>query len=197
MKLAWDGGLQTLESLGATIVPVSLPHTRHALPAYYVLALAEAASNLARYDGMEYGLRHEDVAATRQLGFGQEVRRRLMLGYHVLTQSAYEDYYVKAQRIRRLIVEDFDRVFKRVRHTHQSLQGQVDALVVPTALGKAPLLSECNEDDWVNDVMTVPASLAGLPAISLPCGGGLGLQVLTQFGDEQMLFHVSKLLERE
>ena len=188
-----------LERLGARLRRVSLPHTDKGVAAYYVIAPAEASSNLARYDGVKYGHRAEgarDLAAmtarTRAEGFGAEVKRRVMLGTYALSAGYYDAYYAKAQRIRTLIRRDFDRAF-----------AEVDAIVAPTAPTPAFKLGEKTEDPlamYLNDVFTIPAPLAGVPAISVPCGfstGGLpiGLQLIGKPFDEGTLFRVAAAYE--
>src|SRR5512132_3916871 len=166
----WERGAQWLAAAGAEIVAVSLPHTKHALPAYYIVAPAEASSNLARYDGVRYGLRvpGRDVADmyqnTRAAGFGQEVRRRIMIGTYVLSAGYYDAYYLRAQKVRTLIKRDFERVFA---------QG-VDAILTPATPSPAFGIGEKGGSDpvemYLNDVFTVPVNLAGLPGISVPAG---------------------------
>ncbi len=164
-----DAALETLGQLGAEVVPVSLPHTEHAVPAYYVVATAEASSNLARYDGVRYGLRAPGdgslqgmIAATRDAGFGDEVKRRILLGTYVLSSGYYDAWYGRAQRVRGLIARDFARAFE-----------EVDFVAGPTSPTPAFRLGELIEDPvamYLSDVLTVPVSLAGLPAVSVPCG---------------------------
>jgi aspartyl-tRNA(Asn)/glutamyl-tRNA(Gln) amidotransferase subunit A len=190
--------IQVLERLGARTRRVSLPHTAHGVAVYYILAPAEASSNLARYDGVKYGHRAtgaKDLVAmtakTRAEGFGAEVKRRIMLGTYVLSAGYYEAYYGKAQRVRTLIRRDFDRVF-----------GEVDALLAPTAPTPAFRLGEIDDPltMYLNDVFTIPASVAGIPAISVPCGfsaAGLpiGLQIIAKPFDEPMLLRVAHAYE--
>ena len=186
------------ERLGARTRRVSLPHTAHGVAVYYILAPAEASSNLARYDGVKYGHHAagaKDLVAmtakTRAEGFGAEVKRRIMLGTYVLSAGYYEAYYGKAQRVRTLIRRDFDRVF-----------GEVDALLAPTAPTPAFRLGEIDDPltMYLNDVFTIPASVAGIPAISVPCGfsaAGLpiGLQIIGRPFDEPMLFRIAHAYE--
>ena len=195
----WDDGLAWLEDAGATTVPVSLPHTAYALPAYYIVAPAEASSNLARYDGVRYGLRvpGENVddmyEATRAAGFGPEVRRRVMIGTYVLSAGYYDAYYLKAQKVRTLIARDFKDAFTNV-----------DAILTPTAPAAAFAFGEKENDPiamYMNDVLTGPASLAGLPAISVPAGLSaeglpLGLQVIGRPFDEATVLRCAEALER-
>ena len=195
----WDRGVAWLRDAGAEPVAVGLPHTRFALPAYYILAPAEASSNLARYDGVRYGLRvpGEDVAdmyaATRSAGFGAEVRRRILIGAYVLSAGYFDAYYVKAQKVRALIADDFQRAFERC-----------DALLTPTTPFDAFAIGDKAGDPvamYVNDVLTVPASLAGLPGVSVPAGLSaaglpLGLQVVGRPFDEETAFRVAEALER-
>ena len=191
-------GIDWLKSCGATIHEVSLPTTPHALPAYYVIAPAEASSNLARYDGIRYGLRlpgntlDETYENTRHEGFGAEVKRRIMIGTYVLSAGYFDAYYLKAQRIRTLISQDFDRVFK-----------DVDVLLTPTTPTSAFALDEPPTDPvemFLNDVYTVTANLPGLPAISIPAvidrkGLPLGLQLIGPRLSEQTLLNASLALE--
>jgi len=195
----WQQGADWLRDAGAEIVEVSLPHTRFALPTYYIVAPAEASSNLARYDGVRYGLRvpGEDLTdmyeRTRAAGFGPEVRRRILIGTYVLSAGYYDAYYRKAQQVRRLIRRDFDDAF-----------GKVDALLTPATPTAAFALGERSDDPiamYLNDVFTVPANLAGLPGLAVPAGlsaDGLpvGLQVLGRAFDEETVLAVGAALER-
>ena len=195
----WDKGIKWLEDAGAEAIEVSLPHTKYALPTYYIIAPAEASSNLARYDGMRYGLRVEGSTLdevyenTRAAGFGPEVRRRVLMGTYVLSAGYYDAYYIKAQKVRKLIAEEFSEVFKKV-----------DAILTPTVPSAAFAQQEKTDDllgMYLNDVMTVPASLAGLPGISVPAsistdGLPLGLQIITKAFDEETLFRVAEVLEQ-
>ncbi|MBP7704284.1 MAG: Asp-tRNA(Asn)/Glu-tRNA(Gln) amidotransferase subunit GatA [Caulobacter sp.] len=195
----WQDGIDWLKDAGAEIVEVSLPHTKYALPAYYIVAPAEASSNLARYDGMRFGLRAEGenlteiYENTRAQGFGQEVKRRIMIGTYVLSAGYYDAYYLKAQKVRRRIAEDFDKAWETC-----------DALLTPTAPSAAFALGERNADPiamYLNDVFTVTTNLAGLPSISVPAGidaGGLplGLQVIGKALDEGTVFSVAGAIER-
>ncbi|MCI0573119.1 MAG: Asp-tRNA(Asn)/Glu-tRNA(Gln) amidotransferase subunit GatA [Myxococcaceae bacterium] len=189
------------EQMGATLVEVSLPHTRYALAAYYLIAPAEASSNLARYDGVRYGLRAKGVrgleelySRTREEGFGPEVKRRIMLGTYALSAGYYDAYYLKAQKVRTLIRRDFE----------QALSG-VDALLTPTSPVPAFRLGEKVDDPlamYLMDVFTLPCNLAGLPGLSLPCGftrAGLpvGMQLLGSPFDEARLLRVARAFERE
>lgn len=195
----WQQGIDWLKSAGAEIVDVSLPHTKYALPAYYIIAPAEASSNLARYDGVRYGLRaDEDVLqemyeATRAAGFGDEVKRRIMIGTYVLSAGYYDAYYIKAQQVRRLIRQDFISAFEKC-----------DALLTPATPSAAFAIGE-NEDDpikmYLNDVFTVSLNLAGLPGMSVPAGldeNGLplGLQIIGKAWDEETVFKVGGVLEQ-
>ncbi len=195
---AWRQGADWLRAGGAEIVEVSLPHTRYALPTYYIIAPAEASSNLARYDGMRYGLRvegrnlQETYKKTRGEGFGAEVRRRVMIGTYVLSAGYYDAYYVKAQKVRRRIADDFAQAFERC-----------DAILTPTAPSAAFRAGDKMDDPvamYLNDVFTVPTSLAGLPGISVPAGLSaeglpLGLQVVGRPWDEATVFRVGRALE--
>ena len=185
-----DAALKTLEGLGATLVPISLPHTELAVPAYYLIAPAEASSNLSRYDGVKFGHRAQDYrdladmyAKTRSEGFGAEVQRRILIGSFVLSHGYYDAYYVKAQQIRRLIAQDFQNAFQ-----------VCDVIAAPVAPSTAWKLGEKNQDPVANylaDIFTLPASLAGLPCMSLPAGlaGGLpvGLQLIGNYLQEAQL----------
>jgi aspartyl-tRNA(Asn)/glutamyl-tRNA(Gln) amidotransferase subunit A len=195
----WQQGMDWLKDQGAEIVDVSLPHTKYALPTYYIIAPAECSSNLARYDGIRYGQRveGEDLTdlyeLTRAQGFGDEVQRRIMIGTYVLSAGYYDAYYIKAQKVRRLITQDFDNAFE-----------QVDAILTPTAPSSAFAIGE-NDDDpikmYLNDVFTVPTSLAGLPGMSVPArldskGLPLGLQVIGKAWDEETVLNVARGIER-
>ena len=195
----WDQGVKWLKDAGAEAVEVSLPRTKYALPAYYIIAPAEASSNLARYDGMRYGLRAdgENLAEvyenTRAEGFGNEVRRRILMGTYVLSAGYYDAYYIKAQKVRKLIADEFSVAFETV-----------DAILTPAVPSAAFAHGEKSDDllgMYLNDVMTVPASLAGLPGISVPAGLSsdglpLGLQLITKAFDEETLFRVADVLEQ-
>ena len=201
-KKLWESTAKHLETLGAEVLEISLPHTEYALPTYYVLAPAEASSNLARYDGIRYGrralLEPEDgilelYEKTRSEGFGDEVKRRILIGTYVLSSGYYDAYYKKAQIIRNLIKKDFDMAFEKV-----------DAILTPTSPTSAfPLGSKGQEDPvemYMNDVFTVPANLAGLPAISLPAGLDdnqlpLGMQLIANNWQEEKLLNIAFNLE--
>ncbi|HVH38131.1 MAG TPA: Asp-tRNA(Asn)/Glu-tRNA(Gln) amidotransferase subunit GatA, partial [Sphingomicrobium sp.] len=185
----WDQGIEWLKDAGATPVEISLPHTKYALPTYYIIAPAEASSNLARYDGVRYGQRSQAeggidgmYAATRHDGFGKEVKRRIMIGTYVLSAGFYDAYFNQAQKVRALIARDFQQVFE-----------QVDLILTPTAPSAAFALGDKTSDPlamYLNDVFAVPASLAGLPAMSVPAGLDaqglpLGLQLIGRAFDEQ------------
>ncbi len=192
-------GIQTLESLGAIVEECSLPNTEYAMPAYYLIAPAEASSNLARYDGVRYGHRAEGVedvlglfSKTRAEGFGSEVKRRIMLGTYALSAGYYDAYYVKAQKVRTLIKQDFDRAFEKF-----------DVLLSPTAPTPAFRLGEKSGDPltmYLSDVCTVPINLAGIPALSIPAGfvDGLpvGLQLMGKPFDEGTLYRVAYTFEQ-
>jgi len=195
----WEKGIAWLKEAGCEIVEVSLPHTKYALPAYYIVAPAEASSNLARYDGMRYGLRVEGANLTetyentRAEGFGTEVKRRILIGTYVLSAGYYDAYYLKALKVRRRIADDFDQAFQKV-----------DALLTPTAPSAAFGLGE-NADDpiamYLNDIFTVTVNLAGLPGMSLPAGLDadglpLGLQLIGRALDEGTLFSLGGALEK-
>ncbi|MDP8994957.1 MAG: Asp-tRNA(Asn)/Glu-tRNA(Gln) amidotransferase subunit GatA, partial [Pseudomonadota bacterium] len=196
----WERGIELMRDAGAEIVEVSLPHTRYALPTYYIIAPAEASSNLARYDGVRYGLRVQPeqgglgdmYEATRAAGFGAEVKRRIMIGTYVLSAGFYEAYFNRAQKVRALIARDFERAF-----------AEVDLLLTPTAPSAAFALGDKSADPiamYLNDVFAVPASLAGLPAISVPAGLDeqglpLGLQLVGRALDEQGVLDAALALE--
>jgi aspartyl-tRNA(Asn)/glutamyl-tRNA(Gln) amidotransferase subunit A len=194
----WDQGIAWAKAAGAEIVDVSLPHTKYALATYYIIAPAEASSNLARYDGVRFGLRvpgdtlDEMYANTRAAGFGAEVKRRIMIGTYVLSAGYYDAYYLKAQKVRALIARDFEQAFQKV-----------DLLLAPTAPTPAFALGEKMDDPiamYLNDVFTVPASLAGLPAISIPAGLNsdglpLGLQLIGKPFDEMTVLRAAGVLE--
>ena len=197
---SWDDGIAWLKDAGAEIVEISLPHTKYALPTYYIIAPAEASSNLARYDGVRYGLRdlpdganlQDMYAATRAAGFGPEVKRRILIGTYVLSAGFYDAYYTQAQKVRALIAQDFAKAFE-----------QCDVILAPTAPSAAFGLGE-NVDDplkmYLNDVFAVPASLAGLPAMSVPAGLNreglpLGLQVIGKAFDEQGVLNAGLAIE--
>ncbi len=195
----WDQGVAWLRDAGCEIVPVSLPHTKYALPTYYIIAPAEASSNLARYDGMRFGLRADGGSLgevyenTRAEGFGAEVKRRVLIGTYVLSAGYYDAYYLRAQKVRRRIAQDFDAAF-----------AQVDALLTPTAPSAAFALGERMSDPvamYLNDVFTVTTNLAGLPGISLPAGLDaqglpLGLQLIGRALDEGTLFSLAGAMEQ-
>ena len=195
----WEQGIAWLKEAGCEIVEVSLPHTKYALPAYYIVAPAEASSNLARYDGMRYGLRAdganltETYENTRAEGFGAEVKRRILIGTYVLSAGYYDAYYLKALKVRRRIADDFDQAFQKV-----------DALLTPTAPSAAFQLGENSDDPvamYLNDIFTVTVNLAGLPGMSIPAGldsNGLplGLQLIGRALDEGTLFSLGGALEK-
>ncbi len=195
----WADGIAWLKDAGCEIVEVSLPHTKYALPAYYIVAPAEASSNLARYDGMRYGLRAGGPSLTdvyeesRAQGFGEEVKRRILIGTYVLSAGYYDAYYLKAQKVRRRIADDFDQAWQTC-----------DALLTPTAPSAAFALGEQSDDPiamYLNDIFTVTTNLAGLPGLSLPAGRDaqglpLGLQLIGRALDEGTLFSLAGALEK-
>jgi aspartyl-tRNA(Asn)/glutamyl-tRNA(Gln) amidotransferase subunit A len=201
IEALWQQGIDWLKDAGAEIVEVSLPHTKYALPAYYIIAPAEASSNLARYDGVRYGLRdlpdgaglQDMYAATRAAGFGPEVQRRILIGTYVLSAGFYDAYYTQAQKVRTLIARDFERAWT-----------QCDLLLTPTAPSAAFALGEKSADPlamYLNDVFTVPSSLAGIPAMSVPGGLDkdglpLGLQIIGKPLDEQGVLNASLAIEQ-
>ena len=198
IETMWQQGLSWLRDAGAEIVDVSLPHTKYGLATYYIVAPAEASSNLARYDGVRYGARSQGADLidlyenTRAEGFGAEVKRRIMIGTYVLSAGYYDAYYIRAQKVRSLILQDFTNVFAKV-----------DALLTPTAPSAAFGLGERMDDPlkmYFNDVFTVPANMAGIPGMSVPAGldaNGLplGLQVLGKPFDEETVFAVAQAIE--
>eukprot|EP00035_Acanthoeca_spectabilis_P013568 m.252811 g.252811 ORF g.252811 m.252811 type:complete len:474 (-) comp15922_c0_seq4:340-1761(-) len=208
-RRAWAEAERWVQDRGGRVVAVSLPHTSAALPAYYLLTLAEASSNMARYDGVEYGRRargadecgtvEEMITAARDGTFGSEVRKRVLTGAFTLSRTLYDSYYAQAQRVRRMVCDDFGRVFGG--------EPAVDVLITPTACGNAPTLAEAQTmsqlETLANDVFTVPASLAGLPAISIPGGVDdgtglpLGLQIIGTRGNESSVLRVAQALEEE
>ncbi len=195
----WEDGIAMLTAAGATPVEISLPHTKYALATYYIVAPAECSSNLARYDGVRYGLRVEGksldemYARTRAAGFGKEVRRRILVGTYVLSAGYYDAYYAKAQKVRRLIADDFKAAFR-----------SVDVILTPTAPSAAFAVGETDDNPvtmWLNDVFTIPTSLAGLPGLSLPTGLSadglpLGLQLIGRPFDEETVLRVAEVMER-
>jgi aspartyl-tRNA(Asn)/glutamyl-tRNA(Gln) amidotransferase subunit A len=199
IEALWQQGVEWLREAGAEPVEISLPMTKYALPAYYIIALAEASSNLARYDGVRFGLRvegdslEEMYELTRAAGFGAEVRRRVLIGTYVLSAGYYDAYYLKAQRVRTLIARDFARAFERV-----------DCILTPTAPSAAFAIGEKSGDPiemYLNDVFTVPANLAGVPAISVPAGLSgdglpLGLQITGRAFDEETVLRTAAVVER-
>jgi len=198
IEALWNKGIEWLKAAGASVKEVSLPHTKYALPTYYIVAPAECSSNLARYDGVRYGLRVDgnDIIdmyeKTRAAGFGPEVRRRIMIGTYVLSAGYYDAYYLKAQQIRTLIARDFANAF-----------ADVDVLLTPTAPSAAFGIGEKTSDPlsmYLNDVFTVTVNLAGLPGISVPAGISeeglpLGLQLIGKTFDEETLFRTAKAIE--
>ncbi|MFZ3235894.1 MAG: amidase family protein, partial [Stellaceae bacterium] len=198
IEALWQQGSEWLRASGAEPVEISLPHTKYALPAYYIIAPAEASSNLARYDGVRFGLRVEGKTLdemyelTRAAGFGAETRRRVLIGTYVLSAGYYDAYYLKAQRVRALVARDFADAFERV-----------DCILAPTAPSAAFAIGENSDDPvamYLNDLFTVPANLAGLPAISVPAGLSadglpLGLQIIGRAFDEEGVLRVAGVME--
>jgi aspartyl-tRNA(Asn)/glutamyl-tRNA(Gln) amidotransferase subunit A len=200
VRQAVESAIDKLKSLGCEIVPVSLPHTPYAIPTYYLIATAEASSNLARYDGVRYSRRASGVKTlsemyrrSRDEGFGAEVKRRIMLGTYALSAGYYDAYYLKAQKVRTLLAGDFDQAF-----------GNVDAIVTPTCPTAAFRLGEKSNDPlamYLADIYTVTADLAGIPGISIPCGGTkeklpIGLQILGKHFDESTILRVAHAYEQ-
>ncbi len=198
IEALWQQGIDWLTQAGAEIVDISLPHTKYALPAYYIIAPAEASSNLARYDGVRYGMRvaGKDIddmyASTRAAGFGDEVIRRIMIGTYALSAGYYDAYYVKALQVRRLIAEDFTKAYEKC-----------DVVLTPTTPSSAFAIGEKSDDPlemYLNDVFTVTGNLAGLPGISVPAGVDakglpLGLQLIGKTFGEEDLLRVAGVLE--
>ena len=197
----WSKGIDILKKSGVKIIDISLPHTKYALPTYYIVAPAEASSNLARYDGVKFGYRSnkgknliEMYENTRGEGFGDEVKRRVLVGTYVLSSGYYDAYYLKAQKVRKLIKKDFDNSFKKV-----------DAILTPSTPSSAFKIGEKTSDPismYLNDIFTVPVNLAGLPAISLPAGQDskgrpLGLQLISNSLDEQRMLNIAFAIESE
>ena len=196
----WEKGKEFLKECGAEIVDISLPHTNYALPTYYIVAPAEASSNLARYDGVKYGFRAEGenlidmYEKTRSQGFGDEVKRRIMIGTYVLSSGYYDAYYLKAQKVRMLIKNDFDEAFKKV-----------DAILTPSTPSSAFKIGDKKDDPvsmYLNDIFTVPVNLAGLPGISIPAGLDknnypLGLQIIGKPFDEQGILDIAYSMEEK
>lgn len=211
--------LETLTDQGHEIVEVSAPKTKMALPAYFCLSPAEASSNLARYDGIRYGNRASAdmdgineilYGQTRTQGFGSEVQRRLLLGTFNLTSEAYDEHFLKAQKVRRLIVDEFNTLFSKdsilfppheegARGAASAKAAGVDVLINPTSPGKAVSRENHDEEnnvaDILGDVLTIPANLAGLPAISIPVGKSIGMEIWGQFGDDYMVLETSKIID--
>ena len=201
IETLWEEGKKILKNEGAEIIDISLPHTEYALPTYYIVAPAEASSNLARYDGVRYGFRSskgnnlvEMYENTRSEGFGDEVKRRILIGTYVLSSGYYDAYYLKAQKVRQLIKKDFDDSFKKV-----------DAILTPSAPSSAFKIGEKKDDPismYLNDVFTVPVNLAGLPAMSIPAGLDknklpLGLQLIGKPLAEQTLLNIAFSMEEK
>ena len=196
----WENGKEYLKNCGAEIIDISLPHTKYALPTYYIVAPAEASSNLARYDGVKYGFRVEGenlidmYEKTRSQGFGDEVKRRIMIGTYVLSSGYYDAYYLKAQKVRKLIKNDFDEAFNKV-----------DAILTPSTPSSAFKVGEKMDDPvsmYLNDIFTVPVNLAGLPGISIPAGLDennypLGLQLIGKPFDEQGILNIAYSMEEK
>ena len=196
----WEKGKNYLKDCGAEIIDISLPHTNYALPAYYIVAPAEASSNLARYDGVKYGFRADGenlidmYEKTRSQGFGDEVKRRIMIGTYVLSSGYYDAYYLKAQKVRKLIKNDFDNAFSKV-----------DAILTPSTPSSAFKIGDKKDDPvsmYLNDIFTVPVNLAGLPGISIPAGLDknnypLGLQIIGKPFDEQGILDIAYSMEEK
>src|ERR1700741_2627849 len=200
VRKAVEDAIQTLAKLGCDVVPVSLPHTEYAIPTYYIVATAEASSNLARFDGVRYGYRAKNARTlsdmyrrSRDEGFGAEVKRRIMLGTYALSAGYYDAYYLKAQKVRALLTQDFDEAFKKV-----------DVIITPTTPTAAFKLGEKVDDPlamYLADIYTVTANLAGIPGISIPCGETkekipIGFQILGKHFDEATVFRVGQAVEK-
>ena len=196
----WQKGIQYIKDCGAETIDISLPNTSYALPTYYIVAPAEASSNLARYDGVKYGFRAKGenlidmYEKTRSEGFGAEVQRRIMIGTYVLSSGYYDAYYLKAQKVRKLIKNDFDEAYKKV-----------DAILTPSTPSSAFKIGEKTNDPvsmYLNDIFTVPVNLAGLPGISIPAGHDsngypLGLQIIGKAFDEQNILNIAYAMEEK
>ena len=196
----WKKGIEYVKECGAEVIDISLPHTNYALPTYYIVAPAEASSNLARYDGVKYGFRSpgenliDMYEKTRSEGFGEEVKRRIMIGTYVLSSGYYDAYYLKAQKVRQLIKKDFDEAYNKV-----------DAILTPSTPSSAFKIGEKSEDPvsmYLNDIFTVPVNLAGLPGISIPAGFDkrgypLGLQIIGKPFDEQSILNIAYSMEEK
>ncbi len=200
VRKAVEDAIQTLAKLGCEVIPISLPHSEYAIPAYYIVATAEASSNLARFDGVRYGYRTKNARTLSEMyrrsrddGFGAEVKRRIMLGTYALSAGYYDAYYLKAQKVRTLITRDFDEAFKKV-----------DAIVTPTSPTPAFKLGEKANDPlamYLADIYTVTADLAGIPGISIPCGETreklpIGLQILGRHFDEATILRLAHAYEK-
>ena len=195
----WEKGIKIIKDNGGDVIDISLPNTNYALPTYYIVAPAEASSNLARYDGVKYGFRSKGenlidmYEKTRSEGFGDEVKRRIMIGTYVLSSGYYDAYYLKAQKVRRLIKNDFDEAYKKV-----------DAILTPSTPSSAFKIGEKLNDPvsmYLNDIFTVPINLAGLPSISIPAGHDnngfpLGLQIIGKAFDEQNILNIAYSIEK-
>ena len=196
----WKKGIEYVKECGAEVIDISLPHTNYALPTYYIVAPAEASSNLARYDGVKYGFRSpgenliDMYEKTRSEGFGEEVKRRIMIGTYVLSSGYYDAYYLKAQKVRQLIKKDFDQAYNKV-----------DAILTPSTPSSAFKVGEKTNDPvsmYLNDIFTVPVNLAGLPGISIPAGFDkrghpLGLQIIGKPFDEQNILNIAYSMEEK
>lgn len=201
VRTAVDNSLKIYERLGAKLVEVSLPHTEYAVAVYYIVANAEASSNLSRFDGVRYGFRASNIkdidemyCRSRSEGFGNEVKRRVMLGNYVLSSGYYEAYYLKASKVRNLIKKDFDTVFEKV-----------DCVVCPTSPVPAFKIAERIDNPlemYLSDIYTIPANLSGIPSISIPCGFSreglpIGLQILTNYFEEAKMLQIAYAFERD
>jgi len=196
-RAVWDG-IHRLEDAGATYTEIDMPHTEYALAAYYIIAMSEASSNLARFDGMRYGLRIDDMdwittlSEIRALGFGEEVKRRIILGTYSLSAGYHDKYYLKALKVRTLVKQDFDSAFK-----------SVDVLIAPTMPIPAFRIGELVDplSQYLADVNTVPVNLAGVPSVSVPCGSTrglpIGMQIIGRFFDESGILGVAAAVEAE
>ncbi|HPN56835.1 MAG TPA: amidase family protein, partial [Candidatus Omnitrophota bacterium] len=205
VRAAVEEAINLLKGMGATIVDISLPHTEYCVATYYIIATAEASSNLARYDGVRYGLRRtppqprksaivDMFEETRDQGFGEETKRRIMLGTFSLSSGYYDAFYLRGQKVRTLIKNDFDRAFE-----------EVDAIVMPTSPTTAFKIGEKTNDPlamYLSDIYTIFANLSGVPAISLPCGFSkeglpIGLQVCAKAFDEEMMLRIAYQYEQK
>lgn len=212
VREAWKRALEGLVDQGHELELVSIPGVKFALPTYFALSSAEASSNLARYDGIRFGTRASKdqnskdnvlYGPTRTEGFGKEVQRRILLGTFNMTAEAYDEHFLKAQKVRRLIINEFNSVFgtqHSLLHDPATVPGDIDVIVVPASPQLPPNLDKSTEADpvehYIDDVLTMPANIAGLPAITVPMDFSVGIQVWGQYGDDELVLEVAKILEK-